>query len=399
MKKFFAIVACMLFVLSAGAQSVEELKKKKERALKNLEATSNLISENKQTTAKTMTKINLLQAEIKERRVVINSLNAEVAEINRQLSSLRTEIASQRKQLESLKKEYAALMYHQYYKKGKWDNLLFVLSANNVAQSYRRYRYVKQYAQYCTQKAQEIEAVKADLDKKLAEVEAVRQQRVEVLNARKQESAKLQSEKTKQDNLVKGLKKQHKELSKQLKQQQEVANRLNSQIEKMIADEAKKSGKKGAGKDGGYALTKEEKLVSGNFEKNLGRLPWPVDKGLVVGAFGIQPHPVLEYVTTNNKGIYIQCPAGTKARAVFEGEVTQCFAIPGSNNAVIVKHGLYRTVYANLSKVNVKVGDKVTAKQTIGTIYSDPDEDNKTVLYFQVWKDKTIQNPEIWLAR
>ena len=131
MKKFFAIVACMLFVLSAGAQSVEELKKKKERALKNLEATSNLISENKQTTAKTMTKINLLQAEIKERRVVINSLNAEVAEINRQLSSLRTEIASQRKQLESLKKEYAALMYHQYYKKGKWDNLLFVLSANN----------------------------------------------------------------------------------------------------------------------------------------------------------------------------------------------------------------------------------------------------------------------------
>ena len=256
-------------------------------------------------------------------------------------------------------------MYHQYYKKGKWDNLLFVLSANNVAQSYRRYRYVKQYAQYCTQKAQEIEAVKADLDKKLAEVEAVRQQRVEVLNARKQESAKLQSEKTKQDNLVKGLKKQHKELSKQLKQQQEVANRLNSQIEKMIADEAKKSGKKGAGKDGGYALTKEEKLVSGNFEKNLGRLPWPVDKGLVVGAFGIQPHPVLEYVTTNNKGIYIQCPTGTKARAVFEGEVTQCFAIPGSNNAVIVKHGLYRTVYANLSKVNVKVGDKVTAKQTI----------------------------------
>ncbi|MBQ2065801.1 MAG: peptidoglycan DD-metalloendopeptidase family protein [Paludibacteraceae bacterium] len=399
MKKFFAIVACMLFVLSAGAQSVEELKKKKERALKNLEATSNLISENKQTTAKTMTKINLLQAEIKERRVVINSLNAEVAEINRQLSSLRTEIASQRKQLESLKKEYAALMYHQYYKKGKWDNLLFVLSANNVAQSYRRYRYVKQYAQYCTQKAQEIESVKADLDKKLAEVEAVRQQRVEVLNARKQESAKLQSEKTKQDNLVKGLKKQHKELSKQLKQQQEVANRLNSQIEKMIADEAKKSGKKGAGKDGGYALTKEEKLVSGNFEKNLGRLPWPVDKGLVVGAFGIQPHPVLEYVTTNNKGIYIQCPTGTKARAVFEGEVTQCFAIPGSNNAVIVKHGLYRTVYANLSKVNVKVGDKVTAKQTIGTIYSDPDEDNKTVLYFQVWKDKTIQNPEIWLAR
>lgn len=400
MKKALVVLVSVLFVLTAGAQSVEELKKKKERALKNLEATSNLISENKQTTAKTLSKINLLQAEIKERTVIINSLNAEVNAINRQLSSLRSEIASQQRQLESLKQEYAALMYHQYYKKGRWDNIMFVLSASNVAQSYRRYRYVKQYAQYCTQKAEEIDKVKADLDVKLKEVEAVRQQRVEILNARKQENSKLQTEKSKQDKLVKGLKKKQKELSKQLKMQQQIADRLNSQIEKKIAEEARKAEKsKGSGKGGEYTLTKEEKLVSGNFEKNLGRLPWPVDKGLVVGAFGIQPHPVLEYVTTNNKGIYIQCPAGTKARAVFEGEVTQCFAIPGSNNAVIVKHGLYRTVYANLSKVNVKVGDKVTAKQTIGTIYSDPDEDNKTVLYFQVWKDKTIQNPEIWLAR
>ena len=128
-------------------------------------------------------------------------------------------------------------------------------------------------------------------------------------------------------------------------------------------------------------------------------MPWPVERGVVVGSFGLQQHPVLQHVTINNKGIYIQCPPGSAARAVFEGEVTQCFAIPGSNNIVIIKHGLYRTVYANLGKVTVHPGDKVSAKQPIGTVYSDPEEDNKTELYFQVWKDKSINNPELWLAK
>ncbi|MCQ2369055.1 MAG: peptidoglycan DD-metalloendopeptidase family protein [Paludibacteraceae bacterium] len=398
MKRVILITGILLLAFTVCAQSVADLQKKKARALKNLEQTSNLISENKENTAKTMTKINLLQAQIKERKVVINALNAEVNEINRQLSSLRGDIATQQKQLAALKKEYAALMYHQYYKKGKWDNLMFILSADNVAQSLRRYRYIKQYAEYCTQKAAEIEKVKASLNSKMAEVEKVRAERVAVLDARQKENSKLQSEKNKQDKLVKSLKRKSKELQKQLKRQQEIANKLNSQIERKIAEEARKSGK-GKGKSGEYVLTKEEKLVSGNFEKNKGRLPWPVEKGLVVGAFGIQPHPVLEHVTTNNKGIYVQCPAGTKARAVFDGEVTQCFSIAGSNTTVIVKHGLYRTVYSGLSKSNVKQGDKVTAKQIIGTIYSDPEDGNKTVLYFQVWKDREIQNPEFWLAK
>ncbi|MCQ2335559.1 MAG: peptidoglycan DD-metalloendopeptidase family protein [Paludibacteraceae bacterium] len=398
MNRVLSIVSILLLAFTVSAQSVADLQKKKARALKNLEQTSNLITENKENTAKTMTKINLLQAQIKERKVVINALNAEVNEINRQLSSLRGDIAVQQKQLAALKKEYAALMYHQYYKKGKWDNLMFILSADNVAQSLRRYRYIKQYAEYCTQKAAEIEKVKASLDSKMAEVEKVRAERVAVLDARQKENSKLQSEKNKQDKLVKSLKRKSKELQKQLKRQQDIANKLNSQIERKIAEEARKSGKS-KGKGGEYVLTKEEKLVSGNFEKNKSRLPWPVEKGLVVGAFGIQPHPVLEHVTTNNKGIYIQCPAGTKARAVFDGEVTQCFSIAGSNTTVIVKHGLYRTVYSGLSKSNVKQGDKVTAKQVVGTIFSDPEEGDKTVLYFQVWKDREIQNPEFWLAK
>jgi murein DD-endopeptidase MepM/ murein hydrolase activator NlpD len=140
-------------------------------------------------------------------------------------------------------------------------------------------------------------------------------------------------------------------------------------------------------------------LISGNFAANAGRLPWPVERGFISGKFGIQPHPTLKYVTTNNKGIYIQTTAKTNARAVFEGIVTQRFSVPGSNNGVIIQHGQYRTVYANLTTIYVRVGEKVSAKQRIGQIYTDAENDNKTELFFQIWKERAILNPESWIAK
>ncbi|HLP04795.1 MAG TPA: peptidoglycan DD-metalloendopeptidase family protein, partial [Paludibacter sp.] len=146
------------------------------------------------------------------------------------------------------------------------------------------------------------------------------------------------------------------------------------------------------------ALTREETLLAGNFERNRGRLPWPTSNGFISGHFGVQPHPVLKHVTTNNKGIYIQTPAGSVARAVFEGKVTQIFYIQG-NNGIIVQHGNYRTVYANLSQIFVREGQTVSAKQNIGKVYTDPDNDNKTELYFQVYNGRNVMNPEGWIAR
>lgn len=146
-------------------------------------------------------------------------------------------------------------------------------------------------------------------------------------------------------------------------------------------------------------LTKEESLISGNFSANQGRLPWPTSNGYISGHYGVQAHAILKHVTTNNKGIYIQTPARSNARAVFEGVVTQRFSIPGTNNAVIIQHGEYRTVYANLTDIYVNVGEKVSAKQSIGRIYTDADNDNKTELYFQIWMGRGLLNPESWIAR
>ena len=149
---------------------------------------------------------------------------------------------------------------------------------------------------------------------------------------------------------------------------------------------------------GGYAMTKAEKRLSDDCASNKGRLPYPVSgRHTIVAAFGEQQHQELKYVRTNNSGIDIQTAPGTDARAVFNGEVTRVFVVPGYNNSVIVRHGNYLTVYSNLSQVYVKAGDKVSTRQAIGKIFTDTEDGNATILHFQLWKEKTKLNPAPWL--
>ena len=287
--------------------------------------------------------------------------------------------------------------------------LMFVLSAESFDQSLRRLRYLRQYAAYRREQAREIERITAEIDEQNRAAEAHRLTRLEALQQKEAEAKRLATDRREENRLLADLKKKEKTLRTQLAAQQKKAARLDGQIEKLIAEEirkeearkaaAKAKEKPASGTQPAPAPAKEERLVGGNFEANRGRLPWPVASGVVTGKFGIHPHPVLKAVTTNNKGIYIQTTAGSDARAVYDGVVTQCFAIPGNNNAVIVRHGVYRTVYANLTALYVKEGDKLTAKQRIGKVYTDDLHGNKTELYFQLWKEKTLLNPEPWLAK
>jgi murein DD-endopeptidase MepM/ murein hydrolase activator NlpD len=174
--------------------------------------------------------------------------------------------------------------------------------------------------------------------------------------------------------------------------------RLQQEIERVIAAEAKKAGKKSS-KDSGFALTTAEKVLSGDFSGNQGKLPWPVQRGLITDHFGEHPHAILKHVVVRNSGIDITTQANAKARTVFKGEVTKIVAIPGGNMAVIIRHGNYLTVYSNLSEVFVKEGQKVTTKEEIGTVFTDKDEDNKTILKFQLWRENNKLNPEDWLSQ
>ena len=335
----------------------------------------------------------MIKRNIKERKTVIQSLNGQIDALEKNIGVLRTEKQQLEERLRYLKADYAKLIRETHVRRNHFSPLLFILSSDNAGQAYRRFRYLQEFSDYRKKQAFEIQRVTAQLVVKEKNLTNDVDKKERVLTEKEREAKKLGSDRQQESKMLTQLQKKEKNLKDQQKKQQRQANELNNKIQKLIAaeirkdEERRKQAANQSAKETGkpvptiFEMSKDEQLIAGNFERNKGRLPLPVEKGFISGHFGVQPHPVLSHVTTNNKGIYIQAPAGSSARAVFEGVVTQCFMVPGSNSAVIVKHGNYRTVYSNLAEIYVKEGDKVSTKQKIGKIFVDTENDNKTELY------------------
>ncbi len=400
----------LLTVVSASGQTVKQLENERKATLKKMEATNKMLDETQKSQKSSLNKLNLLSANIRERKSLINTINREVNKLDDEIKSLNTQQRELEERLEIVKADYARLVQESYINRNVYNKLMFVLSAESFNQSLRRLRYLQEYSSYRKEQAKEIERITGEMAEKNRTIEQHRLTRLSVLQQKEAEAKKLARDQQRENRMLADLKKKEKNLRSELATQQKKAAQLDARIEKIIADEIRKNEEKKKKErpkseqnkpapTGVNALERDEKLVNGNFEANKGRLPWPTEGGVITGKFGVQPHPVLKTVTTNNKGIYIQTKAGSVARSVFDGVVTQCFAIPGNNNAVIVKHGVYRTVYANLTEIYVREGDKLKPKQRIGKIYTDDENDNKTELYFQLWKEKTLLNPQPWLAK
>ena len=412
MKKFVSFLIVSLCLLQPlFPQSIAELEEKKKQALENLAQTNKLLNETQKSKQGSVNKINLIKRNIKERKTVIQSLNGQIDALERNIGVLRTEKQQLEERLRYLKADYAKLIRETHVRRNHFSPLLFILSSDNAGQAYRRFRYLQEFSDYRKKQAFEIQRVTAQLVVKEKNLTNDVDKKERVLTEKEREAKKLETDRQQESKMLTQLQKKEKKLKDQQKKQQRQANELNNKIQKLIAAEIRKDEERRrqaaneSAKESGkpvpttFEMSKDEKLIAGNFEKNKGRLPLPVEKGFISGHFGVQPHPVLSHVTTNNKGIYIQAPSGSSARAVFEGVVTQCFMVPGSNSAVIVKHGNYRTVYSNLTEIYVKEGDKVSTKQRIGKIFVDTENDNKTELYLMIYRDTSIQNPELWLAR
>ena len=375
---------------SSQSQSVKNLKSQREKTLKELEETKKMIQQTNSNEKATVNKLNLLNKDIQTRKRLIHDLNYEIQGLDQEMTRLSMKRDSLQADLEALKESYAELVRQSHYTIADESPLLFILSAEDFQQMLRRVRYMQEFQQFRKEQVARIENTQAEIDMQNQMLSENKSNKEEAVRTHKVQQDNLSRDEKKQKAMLEQLKKKKSTLLAQQKKQQKKADDLNRKIEELIAKEMSKSE--------GKTLTKEQTLIAGGFEKNKGRLPMPVEKGFISGHFGVQAHPTLEKVTVNNKGVYIQTSAGTQARAVYEGEVTSRFVMSGTT-AVIIQHGNYRTVYSGLASVSVKKGDKVKAKQAIGTIYSDPEDDNATTLFFQIWLNKNILNPEQWLAK
>jgi murein hydrolase activator len=392
----FLLILWTLAGLSARAQSLEELRKKKHSASEDIRYTNELLGKVNESQKATLGKLRLLNKQIEQRNRLITVISSEVSLLQMLIDDNTTVVEILTSDLENIKQEYAQMARFAWKNRYTYDKILFFLSARNFNEAFRRYVYFRQYAEYRKKQTEIMASLQTILTGKLNDLQIQQGVQQSFISEKVEENRKLTAQKKQQDNVARELQKKKADLQKKLAQQRSIEQQLAEEIQKIIDEETRKAVKSGKP---GFKMTPEQELAGSNFEQNRKLLPWPVEKGVITERFGVHVHPVLEKVTVNNNGISIATEPGSKARAVFNGEITRVFGITGGNMAIIIRHGHYLTVYSNIVNVMVKKGDKISIRQNLGTIYTDPGDDNKTILKFQIWKESQKLDPEDWLIR
>jgi septal ring factor EnvC (AmiA/AmiB activator) len=386
----------LIFQVVCFAQSLTELQQKKASAAKEIEYTTKLLNEVEKNERTSLNRLRLLNNRINQRNVLITSIKDEINVYQEFIEDNTDAVQMMNEDLQKLKDEYAKMIRSAYRHKNTNDKIMFLLSADNFNQAYRRLLYTKRYTEYRQNEAETIVALQEVLNNQVDRLEQQKLAKQQLINETQKETKQLAGEKQQQSSVVQKLQKQQRSLRQKLNQQRREEQQLEREIQRIIEEEASKNRAAGAP---AFELTPEQKLIGNNFEQNKRRLPWPVERGIITEHFGIHSHPVLTNVQIRNNGINIATEAGAKVRAVFNGEVSRVFGITGGNTAVIIRHGKYLTVYSNLREVTVKKGDKVTTKQDIGTVFTDFEDGNKSILKFQIWRENQKQDPEDWIVK
>jgi len=390
-------VHLVLFILTffslsiVNAQTLNELKARKDKTKKEIEYINQLLNETGANTKASLNKLSMLNQKIELQNNLINDYSSQLTLLQKSIDDNLLVIEQLTDDLGKLRTQYSNMIKQAYRNKGSYSQLVFLLSSENFNQAYKRMLYIRQMARFRQKQSEQIEAIRTVLVLKTEELNNKKNEQLDVLNQQRAETSKLGVEKQKQSNYNRELQKREKELKSNLREQQKIEERLQKEIERLISLEVKKSK--------ATATTPEEKLLSDNFEKNKGLFPWPTQTGVITDRFGEHSHPVMKNIIIKNDGIDISTNPGEKARAIFNGIVSRVFAIPGGNMAIILRHGEYITVYSNLKEVYVKQGDKVTTKQELGLIYTDTQEENKTILKFQIRKESLKEDPEEWITQ
>lgn len=393
----------IFFSFAAEAQSKKDLEKRKAELRKEIEYTNKLLSNVQKSKEAGLSVLVTLKKKIAARIELIRTINQEISLYNDEINKITKDIDDLENEIKQLKEEYAKMIYFAYINRNAYQRVAFIFASHDFNQAYKRIKYLQQYSEYRQEQAKQIEKKQVDLIEKKESLELERQQKSQLLASEEQERKQLDAERNEQLGMVSKLQESEKNLRKKLKEKQQAEAKLNKAIEDIIKKEieaarkkAEAAGKKNVTASNALSMTPEAARLSASFAGNRGKLPWPVEQGVITGTFGEHPHPVLAGIKTKNNGIDINTRKGAVARAIFDGEVTGVVIIPGSNKAVIVRHGEYLSVYSNLDEVYVRMGEKVTTKQPLGLVHSN-DEDSKTELHLEIWHNTTKLDPAKWL--
>ena len=390
------ILLIFLFVNVAFSQTRQSLEEQRRQALQEIEETNRLLRGVQQTQRESVDRLNLLNAQLMQFNRLVGSINSEIVYINRQIVENTANVGRMNNDIERMKAEYAHLVVQAYRNRGQYNKLIYVLSAKDFNEAYRRMKYFQQYSGFREKQVAEIALKQEELRETVNKLTSQREEKEILLAEERQKSRELVGVREEHDREVIRLSSQERTLRNRLNTQQQRARNLQNEIERLIAEEARR---RGTTTNNIYdRLTPEELLVSNNFKNNKGKLPWPIERGVITGFFGVNPHPLFKDLRLNNNGVDITTVGDSEVRTIFEGEVTSIGGIPGENMHVLVRHGNFITVYSNLVDVTVKTGDRLEHKEIIGKVYTERGA-NTAVLHFEIWEEMNKLNPEQWMTK
>ncbi len=392
MKRVILSALILTGSLIAGyGQSRAELEEMRKKNLEEIEYVDRMLKSTATEKSENLNELRVIGKKLNLREKLINEYGQEISLLEYRISLNRTAGEMLEEDLDNLKKDYARSIVSAYKATKGTPAVAFILSSADFNQGYKRLKYIQQVARYRRKETETIETIYLELQSTRERLERDRKNVRDLKGREERQKQILGSEKSRKERLVSSLGKKEAQLKQDLAQKKKIAKEIENEIARLIEEERKKSAV--------TPMSNEMKLIGESFGENRGRLPWPVDRGLVTSHFGLQPHPVLKNVTEDNIGIEITSSGETKAKAIFKGEVVRVFAISGANMAVIIRHGIYLTVYQNIVNVRVKAGDTVSTGEILGDVFSDSRDGGKSVIKFMIYEEKKKLDPERWLLK
>ena len=411
-------LACPSFGQKTKGKSKQQLQSEITSLQKEISTANQLLKKTTKDKEMTLNEVSILNKKIKQREKLIKAYNEQIAVLDEEINAGQSNIKTLNSNLNKLQKEYAKMIVFANKNRNNYNLLGFVFASKDFNQAFRRLRYIREFTDARKIKMNQIANTEREISNAVEASQQAREEQAAMLKDEKAQQEELKKEKEELNSQVANLKKKEGSIQQDIKNKQQQAQKLQKAIDDIIAEEIRKANEEAerkrreeaaknksqgkttapAPKEKGMALTPAEKTLSTNFINNKGKLPWPVERGVISSSYGKHTSVVSDKVTVTNNGIDIATTEGAKARAVFEGEVASVTKLTGANTVVILRHGEYFTVYSNLENVTVKRGDKVNTKQNLGIVHTNKTE-NKTELHFELLKEQNRQDPANWLSK
>jgi septal ring factor EnvC (AmiA/AmiB activator) len=386
-------IALLFATVSLFSQTDEKLKKSKANTEKEIEKLNKQISKNANAKQSKLSDITLLNQRIEQRKKLISDIDIQISLTENELQKKNKSVTEIKTQLNRLKDSYSELLVNIYINRKKVTWLMYVFASEDFSQAYRRLKYLQSYADVVFIQAKKIEQTNQQLKQEISLLSDQKQELDNYKLEREQELNKLAKDEAEAEKILKSLKNEETKLKKQLQQKKTVLANLNKEIENILRREMAKD------KSTGFSKAPVNVKLSADFAANRGNLPWPVTHGKIIGFFGKHSHPIFKHIELpSSKGIDIAAPDSENVLAIFDGVVAVVTPISGMNMSVLLKHGNYYTLYCRLGIVNVKVGDTVKTGTMLGKVASARNDDGSQ-LHFELWKEQTSLDPQLWLAK